>query len=132
ELEDGGHFGFATRVIHVNFAHSDTEIERAFREWLRANRAILAPDVPRLKNRTGKAGQPKWDRLRRLSARRLGITFRMNYRQAQEFLQRQEHADNFGDVLPNYTSQGAWDTAIKEAELLLDEMFPLEGRISAN
>lgn len=109
--------------IVLDLRHSKNLLKKAIGEWVDG---LSDSGVKKFPIEKGQKARPKWFQLRELGAYRFshaGISFN----RTQDFLQRYCSANTsvqFGRVLPDYKSPGAWSDAVKSAEKHISELFP--------
>jgi hypothetical protein len=106
--------------LQISFdLHRNEDLVKAFKFWLaqeaKKKRKIAVH---------GRASSSKWHRLKQLAAKRLSNAG-LNYKAAMLVIHAREKAmpiDDKHDVLPKYKSAGAWNDAVKEANLIIEKM----------
>lgn len=115
--EVGESYGY---FLEINFdLHRNEDLVKAFAFWL----AQEAKKKRKIAVR-GRASSSKWHRLKQLAAKRLSDAG-LNYKAAMPVIAAREKAvpiDDKHDVLPKYSSPGAWHDAVKEANLIIEKM----------
>jgi hypothetical protein len=109
--------------IVLDLRYSKSRLKKEFGEWLDD---LSDSGVQKFRIDKGQKARPKWSRLRELAAYRF-FKAKISYSQAQDFLERYSAAKTsiqYGQVLPNYKSAGAWSDAIQSAERRVSELFP--------
>src|SRR5207249_9331825 len=113
--------------VVIDWRCSKHRIKREMAAWIdcQDDQGIPKFEVPK-----GKKASPRWHLLKQLAAYRLAEIFGMSHSQAKEFVanhRKQVTTGNHKDVLPSYTSPGAWSDAVAAAKEHMNLLFPPTG-----
>jgi hypothetical protein len=122
-VEDWHDQGVRKFEIVLDLRYSRNLLKKAIGEWVDR---LKDAGVKKFPIEKGQKARPKWFRLRELGAYRFSQA-RISFNRAQDFLQCYRPANTsvqFGHVLPDYKSPGAWSDAVKSAEKHISKLFP--------
>lgn len=106
-------------VIQIDWSYDDPVLKPALSELLKLRPKGTRP----LKRHTGKRSAPPLHKIKQLAAWRLATKAHLNYKEAQQLVDaRKKKCPRPGcvlDLLPTYTSAGAWHDAVEAGRKLV-------------